>query len=105
MFLAEAAVLSEGFEVERDLRRRRQDQRIKMDRIALGLPLADERNLLVDDIVGRQRMARDEQDENVASAQFLLDLPLPVGAAGHEPIEPEVDRAVLDRRPQIAGYE
>jgi hypothetical protein len=91
--------------IERDLRRRRQQQRIEMDGLALRLPLADDRDLLVNDIVGRQRMGRDEEDEDVAGAQPLLDLPLQVSAAGHQPVDPEVHRAVLDRRPQIAGHE
>jgi hypothetical protein len=77
----------------------------RIGRPALCLPLPDDRDLLVDDIVGRQRMARNEKHEDVAGAEFLIDLRPPVGAAGHEPIEPEIDRPVFDRRPQIAGYE
>jgi hypothetical protein len=76
-----------------------------MHGVALRLPLADDRDLLVDDIVRRKRMARDEQDEDVAGPDLLLDLSLPVGAGGHEPVGPEIDRAKLDRRPQIAGHE
>ena len=44
-----------------------------MDRVALRLPIANDRDLLVDNIVGRQRMARDEQDEDVARTEPLLD--------------------------------
>jgi hypothetical protein len=50
-------------------------------------------------------MSRNEQHEDVAGAQFLLDLPLPVGPARHQPVDPKIDRALLDRRPQIAGHE
>jgi hypothetical protein len=76
-----------------------------MNLLAIRLPLADDRNLLIDDIVGRQRVGGDEQDEEVARAQLLLDLLLPVGPAGHQPVDPEIDRGVLDRWPQITGHE
>src|SRR5208283_1832752 len=92
-------------EVERDLGCRRQDQWIEMDVLGLRLPLADDGNLLVDDIVGRQRMARDEQDEDVARLQLARDLPLPVGTPGHHRVDPDFDCAVLDRWLQIAGHE
>jgi hypothetical protein len=44
-------------------------------------------------------MARDEQKEDVTGAQLLLDFRPPGGPAGHQTVEPEIDRAVLDRRP------
>ena len=50
-------------------------------------------------------MARDEKDEDVAGAEFLLDLALPIGSAGHQPVDPEFDRALLYSRPQITGHE
>jgi hypothetical protein len=65
-------------EFESDFRRRGQDQRIEVDVFALHLALADDRDFLVDDIVGRQRETQDEQDEDVASAQLARDFTLPL---------------------------
>ena len=53
-------------QLQRDFRRRGQQQRVEMDVFALALALTDDRDLFVDDIVGRQRVARDEQDEDIA---------------------------------------
>jgi hypothetical protein len=49
-------------------------------------------------------MAGDEQYEDVAGAELLFDLPLPVVATKQQSVEPEIDRAVLDRRSEIAGH-
>ena len=47
-----------------------------MDGLALGLPPADDREFFIDNIVRRKRMARDEQDEDIAGAEFPLYLAL-----------------------------
>src|ERR1700677_3651626 len=49
-------------------------------------------------------MPRHKQDEDVAGAEFLLDLRFPAYAARHEPVEPEVNCAGLDRWLEIVGY-
>ncbi len=76
-----------------------------MDVLALRLSFANDGNLPVDDIARRQRMARDEQDENVAGPRPDRDLPLPIGPAGHKAVKPDLNRAVLDGGPEIAGHE
>src|SRR5271165_899396 len=50
-------------------------------------------------------MAGDEQDENVALAQLALAFRVPIIAGAHQTVDPDLDRALLDRRPQIAGDE
>ena len=80
-------------------------QRIEADVLAIFLPLANDGDFLVHDIVGRRRMARDQQYEHVAFAQLALDLRDPVVAAAHQCVDPEVDGALLDRRPEMSGHE
>ena len=82
-----------------------QQQRIEMNWLALGLPLANDRNLLVDDVVRRHRVCRHQQHENVARAQLLFDLRVPVRPAGHVLIDPKVEYAVLHRRLKICAHE
>ena len=53
-----------------------------MDVLALRLPLADGGDFLVHDVVGRQRIVRDEQDEDVAIAKLALDLRAPIAPPG-----------------------
>lgn len=66
-----------------------------MDVFPVPLPLADNRDLLVDDVVGRHRVTRNEQNENVALPQFLVDFLVPSSAAPHVPVDPEFDETVL----------
>ena len=91
--------------VQPSLWRRRQQQRIEMDIFALRLPVANGRDLSVDDVVGRHREAGDEQNENVAGAQFLFDLRVPIGAASHLAVDPHFEDAVLYGRRKEALHE
>ena len=76
-----------------------------MDVLAPRLPLADGGNFLLDDVAGRQRVVRDEKDEDVAIAKLALDLWAPIGAARHQPVGPDLDGALRLRRLQKPGHE
>jgi hypothetical protein len=80
-------------DVQRDLRRWRQQQRIEMDVFTSFLPSTDDGDFLFDDILGGQRIVRHEQDKNVARVKLTLDLQTPIRAAGHQAVGPDVDRA------------
>jgi hypothetical protein len=68
-----------------------------LDAVALPLPLEDRFDLDLDDIFGRQRMARDQQNANVAGGKLRLDVLLPVGAAGDVLVGPKLEGAVRGR--------
>jgi hypothetical protein len=93
------------YNVEGDGRRRRQQKGIEMDVLALRLPLADGGDFLLHDVVGRQRVVRDEKDEDVAIAKLALDLWAPIRAAGHQPVGPDFDCALRLRWLQKPGHE
>src|SRR5271166_7194277 len=93
------------YKLDRNIRRRRQQQRIEVDVLGVGLPLANDRDFLFDDVTRRHRIGRNEQDEDVARAQLALDFLAPVRAAGHQSVAPYFDRALPLGRPQIAGHE
>lgn len=50
-------------------------------------------------------MARNEKDEDVTNEKLLFKLPFPISGAGCQAVNPNVNRAIFDRRPQIARYE
>ena len=79
--------------VEPDDRRRRQQHGIDMDRLALRVPLANDRQFLVENEVGGHRPGGNQQDENVADAEFRLYVRPPVRAAHHLRIDPQVERS------------
>src|SRR4051812_1181320 len=88
--------------VEPGLRGRGEDNRIEMNRLALRLPFTNNRDLLVDDVVRRHRMSRDEQYEDVARAQVSLDLRIPVRPAEHMAVVPVSENPVLPRRSEVS---
>src|SRR5271157_3743994 len=98
---AEVAI---AHKIEPGLGGRREYERIEMNVLAARLPLADNRDFFVDNVVGRQRVGRDEQNEDVAVSQSALDLRVPGVAAAHEAVDPDFDRSLLERGPEIAGH-
>ena len=91
--------------VERVVRGCRQEQRIAANVLLVLLPLSDGRDLGFQDVLGRERLARDEQNEDVACLKLLFDLPVPVVAAAHEVVDPEVGQTLRDRGLKVAGDE
>ena len=80
---------------------RRSKQQRKEMQIARRLTLADDLELLVEDIVGTDRMGGDKQNENVASTQIALDLLVPFCPAGHLGVDP--NRDIAGPSPPAAG--
>ena len=77
-----------------------EQQGIEIDAVVVALPLANDRDFLVEDIVGAGRVGGDEQNENVAGARLGLDFRAPVRAARHQPVHPDFVSAALLARPQ-----
>jgi hypothetical protein len=75
-----------------------------VDRLSIRLPLADDRDFLADDVVGRHRGGRHQQDEDVAGAKLRLDFRVPVGAARHLAIDPDVEDAAFDGWPKKSHH-
>jgi hypothetical protein len=89
--------------IERIVRSRRQKQRIAVNLLPLLLPLLDGRDLGFQDELRSQRMNGNQQNENVASLELLLDLPVPVVAAAHEVVDPHIGLFLCDRRLEVEG--
>jgi len=79
---------------------RRQEQRITVHVLLGLLPLFNGRDLGLQDVLRRQRISRDEQDEDVAGAELALDLGVPIVPAAHDLVDPHVDLLLNDAGPQ-----
>jgi len=69
-----------------------------MDVFSFDLPIADDSCLLVNDVVRCHGVGGYEQNENVSVPKLRFELRFPVDAPNHMAVDPNVERAILQRR-------